>query len=444
MNANVRTSPPNEAAMQQAWRFRLWGGGRIKTGQGVTIIVEDPGKLNTGPGPDFKDARIRFGEETMAGCVEIHRRASDWHRHGHDGDSAYDNVILHVVGDDDCRILRHSGEEIPQAVISISPRFADLFNTLLFRDSYVLPMCGGSLHLVEGIFRTDWLTSLAFERLMRKADDVTARLKAEAGDWHQTVYVTLARGFGFGNNADIMERVARSVNFRYLLKHSDDIEVLEAILLGQAGLLNTEAPADDYESALCRDYTFYARKYNLTPVGNPLWRMSSRNTAGTPFRRLAFLAALVCRRGSDIGAKLCRTGSVGEIKQFFDVSLTEYWNTNYAFARPMTHRSVALGRQSLELLMINVVAPIIYARGLQTGDCELFDTAVAILEGLSPEDNGITRGFAKYDIAATNAFTSQALIQLHKEYCERRRCLDCRLGCKLLSQLVDFTASESS
>ena len=438
----MTTSPqkmfPNEIAMQQAWRFRLWGSGRMKTSQGKTIQVVDAGKLNTGPGPDFRDAKIRIDDSVWVGCVEIHRRASDWFSHGHEDDPAYDNVVLHVVGDDDCRVERKDGTEILQVVMDVDNDFIGLFNELLNKKSLVLPMCGDALKSVAGIFRTDWITALAYERMQRKADDVAKRLASEQGNWFQAVFVTLARGLGFGVNADNMERLARSIPFKLLLRHTDNVEAVEALLFGQSGLLVGCEGVDDYASGLEREYGFYTHKYGLRPIDNPIWHVSAHNMANTPYRRIALLAKLVCVHGTDLGHRLCEHRDVADIRQFLNVEMSEYWTHSFAFGRRSANRMTGLGRQSQDLLIINVLAPLIYCRGLQLGQADLMDKAIELWENLSGEKNGITRGFERHGIESETAFRSQAIIQLHREYCERRRCPECRLGHRLLSSYINF------
>ena len=429
---------PHETAMQQAWRFMLGNTRRLNTAQGNAVSVCDAGKLNIGPGPDFRDARLRIDGDEWVGCVEMHRHASDWHRHGHDGDAAYRNVILHVVGCDDCRITREDGTEIPQAVMRVAPGFVEMFNGLLNEPHYVLPMCGRSLPAVADIFKTDWLTALAFERMQRKADDVAAILRATAGDWLQTAFVTLARGLGFGVNADNMERMARSVPYKILLRHSDDLDAVEAILFGQAGLLDTASPADAHEAQLVNEYRFYAHKYGLTPIDNPVWQTNARNMANTPWRRIALLARLVCRHGSDLGSILSENTDIEFFRSVMNIDMSDYWAYAFAFGRTGGSRMAALGRQSRDLLIINVLAPLIYCRGLASGRPELLDGAIRLWERVDGERNSITRGFEEHGIPADNAFTSQALIQLHRGYCERRRCPDCRLGHRILSSFVSL------
>ena len=422
--------------MQQVWRFRLWGAGRITTNQGKTIEVVEAGKLNTGPGPDFKDARIKIDDNLWIGNIEIHRHASDWYRHGHQNDSAYDNVVLHVVGVDDCRVQRADGSEVLQTTMQVDPEFNSMFNDFLHNPHLVLPMCGNSLPEIASIFKTDWITSLAFERLIRKADDILVRLKAEAGDWLQTVFISLARGLGFGTNADNMERLARSLPMKILLKHSDNIQTIEAMLFGQAGLLHLDSPADEYEARLAREYKFYAYKYGLTQPEPMHWQMSVRNIANTPYRRIALLARIIQLNGANLGASLSQSESLQTIRNLIDVRLSEYWIYSFSFGRTSATRMSTIGQQSHDLLAINVLVPLIYAKGIESGNYSLTDTAVRLWEKLDAERNSITRGFQEYGIEAQNAFTSQALIQLHREYCERRRCPECRLGHRLLSSRV--------
>ena len=427
---------PNEVAMQQAWRFRLWGAGRIKTTQGINIQILDPGIYNTGSGPDFKDARVRVGDELWVGSVEIHRKASDWYRHGHDRDEAYRNVVLHIVGEDDCRIDREDRSEVLQAVMEISPGFENMFNGLMSSPRLVLPMCGNSIRDVESIFRVDWITALAFERLIRKADDVAKLLEMNNGNWIEVSYIMLARGLGLGANADNMERLARSLPFRYLLRHSDSQDTVEGLLFGRAGLLNAENPADYHEADLLREFNFYFHKYHLPPISRPIWHLSARNVANTPYRRIALLSTLICKHGADIAHVLCELCDTEAIKKFLEVDIPEYWRYSYSFGREVKTRMSALGKQSFDLLIINVLAPLVYCRGLKTGNVALLDGAMQLWMQTAGERNNITYGFEKFGIESNDAFTSQALIQLHREYCERRRCTECRIGHKLLSSYI--------
>lgn len=376
-----------------------------------------------------------------AGAVEMHLRASDWHRHGHDGDPAYKNVILHIVGLADCEIEREDGSVIPTLVMNVDRGFVDTFNTLLHSTSLVLPTCGRQLGSIAGVMITDWITALGMERLQRKADDIARRFEALNGDWLQTVFITVARGLGFGRNAQPMEQLARSVPIRTLLKHGDTPQIVEALLFGQAGLLHGANPVDEYERELCRDYDFYSKKYGLSSASYPLWQMSSRNGLSTPYRRIALLAEIVCNHAYRLARVLSETTDIEEARSLFRARIAPYWTDHSSFGVRISGVPMAvLGKQSVDLMLINVVVPLMYYRADAVGDYEGMDCAVEMLEKLKPESNSIVRGFADYDVVARDAYTSQALVQLHREYCEPRRCLDCRLGHRLLATHTSFEA----
>ena len=425
---------PNEMILQQVWRFRLWRcHGRPRTTDGVPVEIIDPGTLNNGPGPDFFNAKVKIGGQLWAGSVEIHVRASDWHRHGHDGDAAYSNVILHVVAVDDTAIERRDGSVIPQLVMSVDSFFVGAFNRLLTSDRLVLPSCGDRLRDIAPIVLTDWTAALGMERLQSKADHVREILDRNAGDWLQTAYIVLARGLGFGHNADAMEQLARSLPIKTLIRHSDDLNTIQALLFGQAGML--EKREDDFTSLLADEYAFYKVKYGLRQP-EILWKHSSRSGVNSPERRIGQMAAIVARDSFNIARTLSETTDVSHARDLFAVPLSDYWVTHTRFGRPSSRRlaQTALGQATTDLLVINVIAPMVYLKGEMTGDWRLTDGAVNILETTRAEDNSIVKGFADFGVKARDAYMSQALIQLHKSYCTPRRCLDCRLGHRMLAR----------
>lgn len=426
---------PNEMILQQVWRFRLWrsSSGRPVTSDGHQVEIIDPGILNTGPGPDFFNAKVRIDGQMWAGSVEIHVRASDWHRHGHDGDPAYSNVILHVVAVDDTEIARRDGSPIPQLTMSVDNLFVNAFNRLLTAERLVLPSCGDRLRDIAPIIVTDWTASLGIERLQSKADHINEILQRNTGDWLQTAYIVLARGLGFGHNADAMEQLARSLPIKTLIRHHDNVETIQALLFGQAGML--EQPSDDFTSQLAEEYAFYRVKYGLSRQ-EINWKNTTRSGINTPERRLAQLAAIIAHDSFNIARSLSETLDPERAREFFGVPLPHYWTGHTRLgrtsARPLP--PTALGAPAIDLLVINVIAPLVYLRGELNGDWTLTDGAITLLEKTRPEQNSIIRGFADFDIKARDAFTSQALIQLHRQYCEPRRCLDCRLGHRMLAR----------
>lgn len=422
--------------MQYVWHHRLWVAGELKTVDGEPVAIIDVGRQNRDAGPDFFNAKVRIGDKFWCGNVEMHLRASDWYRHGHDSDRAYDSVILHVVETNDCRVRRPDGEVIPQLVLPTARDFAERYGQFVRNPANELA-CVGEIGSLPGVLVQDWLSALAFERLYAKADAISGRLERCAGDWEQAAFITLARAMGAGINGDAFERVAASLPLRLLHKHCDSLLSLEAFLFGQAGLLNVGA-RDGYVEHLQREYDFLSNKFGLKPVESPGWRMSRMRPASFPHRRLAALAMMVYGGFSLLG-RVMTVSNEAEARALFDVSLTGYWLEHYSFAGPAPSvASAALGRSTVDMLVINVVAPLLMAYGQHTGDDSAMDRAVDLLEHLPGESNRYVRDFVRAGIPCGNALVSQAMVQLHREYCDVRKCLYCRLGHRLLAKLRAF------
>lgn len=423
-----------EELMQYVWRFRLWPELNMTAADGRHVSVLDPGTLNTGSGPDFFNAKVRINGQMWAGNVEIHVRASDWHRHGHDGDPAYDNVILHVVQYDDTEIRRRTDDAvIPQVTMRCAADFSERYRKMVHNTHTELP-CADEIGTLHPVVLSDWITALGMERLQRKADDIRAVLDNTAGDWHAAAYITLARAMGFGSNADPMERLARAVPLNILLRHSDDQAAIEAILLGRAGLLRAENPRDTYEESLAQEYAFYSRQYGLTDDGHPLQWQRRQRPHNAPERRIAALAAMIAGGFTLAGAIMGLSDEDPRIL-FEQVRMGPYWQQNVNFGHPGT-ASPAMSAESIRLLCINLVAPLMYAAAEQRGDMERCAAATDLLHGLKAESNTITRLFQDAGLRCDDAFTSQALIQLRRNYCEQRKCLFCRIGHRLLQARV--------
>ena len=417
--------------MQYVWQHRLLLQTDLHTVDGRKVSIIDPGRLNTGSGPDFFNAKVNIGSDMWAGDVEIHVRASDWHRHGHDGNPAYDSVVLHVVDSDDDAVRRSNGEVIPQMVMRCAPDFHVKYASLVDRSDIDLP-CTSLLRATDSLHVNDWLTAMAYERLYDKADRLTTTVEALTGDWEAATYILLARSLGFGTNSDPMERLAKGLPLQFLRKHADSVTAIEALLFGQGGFLNT-APADDpYVALLQREYKFFAHKFGLQPMVSPGWRTGRMRPANQPHRRVAVLASLICT-GKWLVDSIIRAESPEEIITFFRPEMSEYWHTHYSFGSEPSRGYTTLSRASAIVLVINVAIPLMMAYGLSHGLNELCDKAVEWLCALPPESNHIISLFADAGIKAGNAFASQALIQVRRQYCERHACMYCRMGHRLLA-----------
>lgn len=422
-----------EKLLHYIWANRLFENGALQTTSGKTVRIISPGLSNSDSGPDFFNAKIQYDRQTWAGNIEIHTRASDWIRHNHHLDKAYDSVILHVVGECDVEIFRTNGEPIPQLVITCSDRFKDDYISLC-RSNAVLS-CAGRLHEVDPLLLSGWVTALAVERLEQKTVRIFDWLDRYTGSWDEVCYITFARNLGFGINCDTFERLARSLPLLFIRKHADSLLQVEALLFGQAGLLDDSLSYDDYYSSLCREYQFLRHKFDLTPIRSEDWKFFRLRPANFPHQRLAMLAQLI-HDGFSLFAGLCESKSEKELRKLFEIKLNTYWDTHFTFEHSAVSRAKLLGTGAVDIILINTVSPLLYAYGLKTGDEQCLDRAMELLENLRPEQNSIVRLFGDVGLKASNALESQALIQLRKSYCDTKKCLYCRVGHKLLSRSV--------
>lgn len=412
-----------EKIMQYLWVNRLQLSPGMTTVDQQPIQVIDPGRLNVDSGPDFFNAKIRIAGQVWAGNVEIHVRASDWHRHGHDDDPAYQSVILHVVGHDDARITVADGRLLPQ--IELPPDESLIATLSAFKSNSVVSLpCEASINAMPPLYLSDWLSALAFERIYEKVDRVENIMARLGGDSEEAAYITLARALGFNTNSEPFERLARATPLRIVRKHADNRVAIEALLMGQAGLIPAEA-SDDYPATLAREYGFLARKFELTPPGIQ-WKMARMRPQNLPYRRVALLAAILCHSGS-ILSDILAVRSFDDADRLFNRPLTGFWSGAYTFSASGAPRQ-ALGRQSVMSLIINVVIPLKIAWGLSHDTNVPVDEAIEMLQKTPSEDNRLTRMFAGTKIDNDSAFISQALIQLRRAYCEASDCLRCRIA----------------
>lgn len=418
--------------MQFVWQHRLGVDTNTLTADGRRVRIIDQGRLNTDAGPDFFNASVQIGDETWAGNVEIHVRASDWYRHHHDTDPAYDSVILHVVQHDDAPVYRKNGTVIPQMVMHCSPDAAKRCNMLLNHAPTTLP-CVNTIKSLPHIYHTDWLTALAMERLYKKSTRILDIVAQTGGHWEGAAYVTLARGLGFGLNSEPFETLAKNLPLKFLNRHHDELQTVEALLFGQAKLIPDPSDGENpYATKLRMEFDFMARKFGLSPV--PLsWKMARTRPQNFPHRRLALLAQMI-HQGFYLVGKLDDARTIDDMRGLFNVELTGFWTNNYTFAGKgggCTPR--ALSRASIDTLIINVAIPLLHARATSRGDLDGMSRCAELLEQLGSEENSIVRLFAEAGVESTDAFTSQALIELRREYCEKKKCIYCRFGHRMLS-----------
>ena len=421
-----------EKLMQYVWKHRLWRSEDMVTNTGKKVRVVDPGLLNTDAGPDFFNAKIEIDGHMWVGNVEMHYRATDWKRHHHDSDKAYDSVILHVVAKDDAPVRRTNGELIPQLVLEVSPQFNADYASLV--GATIEVPCATKIKQVPHLTIVEWVEGLAFERLHGKVERIHQLLDSFNGSWEDVCYVTLARNFGFGINNDAFERLARRTPLRLLGKHSDSVLQIEALLFGQAGMLDAQKPGmDSYYNQLCTEYAFLSNKFQLTPMEKESWKLFRIRPQNFPYRRIAMLAQFI-EGGFRMMNRILEAEGEKEMRALFEVELSGYWTKHYTFGKPNERATATLSRNSIDIILINTVAPLLYAYGELTGNHEMTDKAIKLLEDLRAESNSIVSHFVAYGIDCPDALTSQALVQLKREYCDARKCIYCKIGHHLLSK----------
>ena len=412
------------------WKTRILGRD-FHDVDGHAIEVIDPGNHNNDAGPDFFNTKLKIDGVEWAGNIEIHVKASDWYRHGHDSDPAYDNVILHVVGVSDKRVTRKDGSLIPQAELTFPENFFRLAANL--SENIDTIRCQGLISAIPRLNREDWLETLAVERLQEKTRRVLNIFDATGSDWEQTCFILLSRSLGFGLNSEPFELLAKSTPLKIIHHHSDNLFQIEAILFGQAAMLDSTCHIlDEYYQALCREYYFLARKYGLRPMRPGLWKYSRTRPHNFPHRRIAWLASTLLNGFSLFSKIIGATKDPDYLKKLFNGSFSSYWHSHFSFDSSANNPSLQLSEGSKQLLIINLVIPLLYAYSVKTADLEMAEKAYTLLMDLPPENNSVTRQWSSLGFTIDNAARGQALLHLRKEYCDKHKCLYCRFGNLLL------------
>ncbi|MBO0951639.1 DUF2851 family protein [Fibrella sp. HMF5405] len=418
------------------WQFQYVTTGTLTTTDGEAVEVLHPGFRNHNAGPDFLNARLRIAGVEWVGTVEAHVKTSDWLIHRHQGDHAYDNVILHIVWQHDRPVPRPDGTNLP--TLELAPLTSGTLLTkyqALTAGTDAIP-CAGQFRMVKPLRQTAMLDTALMQRLERKADVVMAIYEASGQDWEETAYRLMATYLGSKVNAQLMEQLARTVPLKTLQKHRNSLLQLEALLLGTAGLIPDEADHnDDYTVVLRRESHFLATKYGLADkqLSAHLWKWGKLRPAGFPTMRLAQLARLIQEHGS-LFSMFIGTNEAAALLNALQLMPSAYWQTHYRFDKAASKVSASLGGTTAEGLVVNTAAPLLAAYARHKDVPDLLDRAVSLLEQLPAEDNRITRIWDDLGLNVRNAFDSQASIELYNEFCTPKRCLNCQIGIALVKQ----------
>lgn len=419
-----------ERLLQFIWQMQYYNKTDLHTFSNESLSIIHQGMLNLNQGPDFQNASIKINDTTWVGNIEVHIKASDWKAHGHGDDKNYENIILHVVWENDQEVMVMD-RVVPVLVLQdrVSKLLLKRYEELMYAQN-IIP-CDASVALVPDLVWKSWKTRLAAERLHRKTSKIETYLQQTNQHWEEVFWWMLGGNFGATVNSKAFEAIARSIPVTTLAKHKNQIHQLECFLLGQAGLLNARF-TDDYPIMPQKEYRFYQKKYVFQPIYEPVHFLRMR-PGNFPTIRLAQLAKLI-NQSSHLFAQVRSAVSLADVKKMFTVTANDYWHYRYRFDEPSLFREKVLGTQMINNVIINTVIPSVFAYGQVHNEQLYKNKAMQWLEEVSPEQNSITNKWKILEIANQSALDSQALTELTKEYCLHKKCLHCAIGTAVLKR----------
>lgn len=413
------------------WTYHL-AGTAMTTTDGMPMQIERPGVRNVDSGPDFFDCRIKIENTLWAGNVEIHVKSSDWFRHGHQHDESYNSIILHVVYEDDKPIFRASGEQVP--CLELKGKFNkflyEKYHGFLLSANWI--PCASDISGVNNFLLLNVLDRLAVERLEQKANAIWLKLEESNGDFREVFYRSLMKSFGLKANTEAFDQLAVLLPLSALLKHKHDLFQLEALLFGQAGLLNGNLK-ENYSKQLRKEFNFLSSKYNLTPMKPFVWKFMRMRPSNFPTLRLAQFASLIYH-SSGLIDKILTAKNLKRVIELLRCQPSEYWQNHYRFGKSNNQKTKKMGLSFVHLILINTIIPYAFVYGRFKNDSATEEKAVQWLEEISAENNTITRHFEELGLKAASALHSQALIELKTNYCDRQKCLYCSIGHHILNK----------
>lgn len=432
--SNLIRAEMKEEFLHYLWKYSLYDPEKLTDGSGNRITVIRAGEYNRDSGPDFFNARISVDGTVWAGNIEIHTRSSHFDAHGHQNNPAFDNVILHVVAENDKKVFNTRGEELLTTSITFDPDLYDRYISLV-NNPFIIA-CQDRVRETDTFLLRHWLNSMVVERLKAKSESIERIFSETTSDWEETFYRQLARYFGFRINTGPFEMLASALPFRIIRKHSDNLFQIETLLFGTAGMLEEglfkDALSDDYYKDLVKEYQILSAKYSLKPLHGWIWKFARLRPANFPTVRISQLAAMLSVTGG-LFSRVIEATEIRKLKEVFEVSASQYWDEHYIFGRRSRKSVKSTGSLATGIFLINAVIPLIFVYGKSRDNSIICERALSFLGDLPAEENSILDEWREAGIVAESAFYSQALIHLRNEYCKMRKCLECHIGSKLIS-----------
>lgn len=420
-----------EDFLHYLWKFKKFDTTNLKTSNDEDITIVNAGQYLQLAGPDFFNAQITIANQKWAGNVEIHIKSSDWYIHHHERDEAYDSVILHVVWEHDTEVFRKNNTEIPVLELKnyVSKETLEKYQSLLTPKSWIY--CEKQLEEINEFTVNNWKERLFFERLERKSIKIQELLVQTNQDWEAVLFCLLAKNFGLNTNGELFLKIAQSIPFSVFRKESFELENIEALLFGKAGLLNIEKE-DTYYKNLHTRFNYLQHKFQLEQsVFEPVQFFKHRPD-NFPTIRLSQLAN-VYHSQHNLFSKVINANSIESIYDFFRVSVSNYWQNHYQFDKESPKKNKMLSKSFIDLIIINTIIPIQFAYAKSQGK-EISEDLIRLMQNVAPESNTIIQKFSSFGVKSKNAFDTQSLLQLKNEYCNKSKCLDCAIGIELLKK----------
>jgi len=410
----------SEQFLQYVWFSKLFSAEQ-ETTDGRCVEIIDIGQKNSNAGPDVFNAKIKIDGTLWAGNVEFHANADDWQQHRHHSDKAYDSVILHVVLKEGKSAVRTNGTMIPQMVLKYGKKAEEMFE----KSHLPFVECAADFFDKRKNDIKKSLELLVNERLEQKSDSIEKLLLHTQNDWEEAFYITTARSFGFGTNAEPFERTAQNLPQKILAKHKDNILQIEAMLFGTAGFLENIEPKDDYSTSLTNEYQYLKHKFELKNIDKSMWKFLRLRPTNFPTIRIAQFAVLI-HNSSKLFSKIIEQKNYKDLLALFACEPSEYWQNHYLFGKISEQRSKKISKSSVDIVLINSVIPFLYCYSKKYENEEIKKFAFSLLKKIPAEKNHITLGFENLGIKLHSAFDSQALTQLKNLYCNRKDCYNCK------------------
>lgn len=428
----------SEEFLHYIFQHKLWSDSKIELVNGEKFEILEIGHHNYNSGPDFINSKIKIQNTIWIGNIEIHVKSSDWILHKHHNDKAYNNTILHIVFTNDKQIYYTNGNPIPTWEIKFDQALFNNYSKL--KNNYKEINCEDYIVLVEREKIQLYIEKLATERLEEKSNQIKTILIKTKNNWEETLYFILAKNFGFSINSIPFEILAERTALDIVRKYQTEQSALEALFFGQAGLLEEEIK-DNYYIKLQKEYKFLKIKHDLQSIPPAIWKKSRMRPSNFPHIKIAQFSKIMSRF-DDFFNQIIKFQNNKSINYFLNISVSEYWENHYDFNKSSNKLLSKLGQMTINSIIINTIAPFLYLYNqyyVLENNSNIYQEILSDLKG---ENNIETRKWEKLSIKGENAYETQALLHLIKNYCRKKECIKCKIGYEILNKINKIPISK--